>query len=96
MIPEMTHPLGRYWDQPNKSAIEFSFGKAWISKEDFQKLAQYDASIPSGVYAGKMWKREFNRKTKYGKLVPSYLLCWYQDSAKPEHFDIKQIELIVK
>lgn len=55
-IPPMTDPLGRYWDQPNVSEVLIDDTHALVSRSAFDKLNQYDTSIPSGVYPGKMWK----------------------------------------
>ena len=40
-IPVMTHPLSKAWDQPALENVKFLFGKAWVSKDDFEKLKEY-------------------------------------------------------
>lgn len=58
MIPAMTDPLGRYWKQPDRSAILLDDVHAVMDEKAFGKLAEYSTSIPSGVYPGKMWKAQ--------------------------------------
>lgn len=89
-IPEMVHPLGKAWSQPDRSKIKFSFGVAWVDQKTFDQLAEYSSSLPSGVYEGKMWRRKYvvNGFTKN-------LLCWYDKSDKPDQCSIKKIDLII-
>lgn len=94
-IPEMTDPLGRAWKQPNKSEVKFLLGVAWVSKETFEKFAEYSSSTPSGVYSGKMWKRVYHVRQN-NKLVSKDLLCWYQDSNTPNHCMIMQVDLMIE
>lgn len=68
IIPEMTDPLGKHWSQPDRQMIFIRDGKALLDPQDFKKLSSYDTSIPSGVYPGKMWKRN---------QAGQHLLCWY-------------------
>jgi len=57
-IPEMTDPLGKSWDQPDKEEIVLRDGMAWMSPEAFEKLAVYSFSDPTALYLGKMWRAE--------------------------------------
>lgn len=57
MIPAITDPNGRYWDQPKREDILIDETHAIMSKDTFAKLCHYEISIPSGVYTGKMWRR---------------------------------------
>lgn len=59
-IPEMTHPLGKHWEQPATSKILITDVRAVMSKAVFDKISDYSGSIPTGVYAGKMWKSFFD------------------------------------
>lgn len=68
-IPPMTDPLGRYWKQPNPAAILLDDTHALMSAADFNSLAEYSRSTPSGVYPGKMWKAILSDGSRY--------LCWY-------------------
>lgn len=63
-VPEITNPLGKSWQQPDRLNILYTDQYALISEEDFKLLPNYEISLPSGVYEGKMWRR-YN------------LLCWY-------------------
>lgn len=55
-IPPMTNPLGKHWAQPNHENILIDDTHVIMSSKDFNSLAEYSNSIPSGVYVGKMWK----------------------------------------
>ncbi|EJD6498530.1 hypothetical protein M0L11_RS05535 [Providencia rettgeri] len=55
-IPPMTNLLGRHWAQPHHENILIDDTHVIMSSKDFNSLAEYSNSIPSGVYAGKMWK----------------------------------------
>ena len=55
-IPEMTDKLSSYWKQPAVSDILLTAETATMSKATFDKLANYEHTIPTGVYAGKMWR----------------------------------------
>lgn len=58
-IPAMTHPLGKHWKQPEVDEITIDDTHALMSQRAFDKLLEYSASRPSGVYEGKMWKAVF-------------------------------------
>ena len=77
-IPEMTHPLGRSWRQPNKDNIVIDDHHALMSDKDFKKLYEYNTSFPSGVYPGKMWKRQITET--------QWMLLWYDFSDKGENY----------
>lgn len=87
-IPKMTHELSTAWEQPAHSEIKFtSDGYSVVTKEGLEQLKQYDTSLPSGVYAGKMWKRAEGN---------SMYLCWYQDSPdEPGKCDIKYRKIML-
>lgn len=55
-IPKITHPLGKHWDQPKTSDITLINDFALMSENTLKKLGEYSASMPTGVYEGKMWK----------------------------------------
>lgn len=74
----MTHPLGKQWSQPDRSAIKLYGDEAIMDKNTFDALPTYNTSTPSGVYAGKMWKCKF--------MNDKWQLCWYYD--KPEKPDV--------
>jgi len=85
-IPPMTDPLGRYWKQPDHSEVLVDEEHALMGQGAFDKLRNYSHSIPTGVYAGKMWR------TKSGD---KWYLRWYSPSDKPEYFDLRTREIII-
>ena len=58
IIPPITHPWGRVWIQPNPKDIILDDEYAAMKQKDFDLLADYTASEPTGKYNGKMWKGE--------------------------------------
>ncbi|MGJ3352769.1 hypothetical protein [Providencia sp. Je.9.19] len=56
VIPPMTNSLGNYWKQPNPANITIDDTHAMMTRSDYELLADYSDSVPSGVYVGKMWK----------------------------------------
>lgn len=65
IIPPITHPWGRVWIQPNPKDIILDDEYAAMKQKDFDLLADYTASEPTGKYNGKMWKGEFD--TAFGR-----------------------------
>lgn len=74
-VPEITDPLGKGWRQPKLEDIEFSLSHAHMSQESFNQLYNYELSIPSGVYDGKMWRSRDRRGRP--------LLMWYGPHPDP-------------
>jgi len=75
--------MGRTWSQPDPSSILIDETHALMDTRTFDGLAEYSASVPSGVYQGKMWKRHDGLYDSTCK--PSdrrWLLCWYGESNK--------------
>lgn len=69
MIPAMTDELGRYWRQPadiRDAPIDGSH--VLLTRRQFDGLSDYTASLPSGVYPGKCWRR----RTAVG-----WVLVWF-------------------
>jgi len=58
VVPVITHPLGSSWKQPLAASILIDDTHALMWKSDFDKLANYSMSTPTGAYEGKMWKCE--------------------------------------
>lgn len=81
-IPIITEPIGRSWDQPDSKNFLIDDESVVMTKRECDQLHTYSTSRPSGVYAGKMWKRETNR----GEL----LLCWYGYHEKPDTCSINE------
>lgn len=94
-IPVITDPLGRNWDQPGRYAIEYSLTHAHMTKENFNKLANYSCSLPSDVYEGKMWKYNLFEYHPRGRLESRWYLRWYDKSDKPEHCSIRQLRISI-
>lgn len=57
-LPLMTDPYGTSWGQPKglRDRVEIYFSHAVISERDWEALPNYKTSMPSGVYAGKVWR----------------------------------------
>ncbi len=80
VIPPITHPLGKHWDQPPTSDILIDDTHAVMTRITFEKLHEYSGTFPSGVYEGKMWRRhdgafDFEYLAKDGK--PVWKLVWF-------------------
>lgn len=87
MIPPMTHPLSKHWKQPSSADFQFDDTHVMMSETAFQDLAEYSRTVPTGTYAGKMWKAY----TGDG----DWVLRWYTDSGKLDYFDVHQ-RLIIR
>ena len=86
-IPEMTDPMGRYWDQPRdiRNAV---MTKRYVILEMAQinQMSCYDASYPSAVYPGKCWMRRENEIT---------YLVWFGEETPDHRCPIYFREIIV-
>lgn len=74
-IPPMTDPLGRYWEQPDRSRILVDGRHALMSSADFRALHDYTRSEPTGLYVGKMWR---------AKYADGWALCYVTECNPPE------------
>lgn len=75
MIPQMTDPLGRYWDQPaDIGQAPMDATHVLLTSRQVDGLLEYSRSYPSGTYDGKCWKREGE---------DCWYLCWYEPHAQP-------------
>lgn len=81
-IPPMTDRLGRFWEAPDRSEIVIDDTHALMTLETYNKLLNYERSFPSGVYEGKMWRRDD-------------LLVWYGPSPKPDTCSVHQREILI-
>lgn len=70
VIPDMTHPLGKLWDQPSRDRIAVDDTHAVMDREIFKELLDYTHSCPTGTYPGKMWKCIYSGKN---------FLFWFGD-----------------
>lgn len=87
IIPPITYPMGKCWEQPHRRYIELDDTHALMSEQTFYELKEYSTTIPTGVYDGKMWKA-FHKGEWY--------LRWYAPDVDPEMVRIeKRIILIV-
>ncbi len=89
-IPVITHPLGRHWDQPSRDAILLDLTHALMTETTFKALREYSATMPTGVYEGKMWRRHdgiyadgLGRVTEEARAKAKWLLCWYGPGTTP-------------
>lgn len=82
VIPAMTSPLSKGWEQPEARDIVFAKAAVYMSRPTWEKLAKYDHSMPSGVYEGKMW-RAWQQ------------LRWYGPSPTPDTCSINSIDAVV-
>ena len=86
MIPPITDPLGKYWNQPDREDVLVDETHAIMTISNFHKLAEYSTSIPTGVYVGKMWRRHFNGD--------DYVM-WYDVAENPNNCSIQQRKILV-
>lgn len=89
MIPAMTDPRGKHWGQPadiRKAPMDGTH--VLLTRRQFDGLSEYSATIPSGVYPGKCWKR-----AEPGPASPRWLLMWYGEHAAPKMCSINSREI---
>jgi hypothetical protein len=84
-IPPITDPQGRGWQQPAKEELLIEGTISLMTTKTFNKLAEYSYSLPTGVYQGKMWKRQVDilQKDEIGnriRIPGPWFLCWYEDN----------------
>lgn len=87
-IPRVTNPMGNYWKQPNRKLIEVDAKYAKMSPASFDKLLEYSTSTPTGIYIGKMWKRQLSNS--------KWLLCWFEPHPEPDTYSINYREILVE
>lgn len=88
MIPPITDPLGKYWRQPDLTSLDVQGTHAILSREEFDGLAEYSTSRPSGVYPGKAWKGQ-------GR-AGQWWLIWYGESSKgPGYCSTNSLPIVV-
>lgn len=72
IIPEMTDPLGKYWEQPKDiREAEMDDTHVLLTQAQFDGLHDYSASLPTGTYDGKCWRAFGGRKD------PNWHLGWF-------------------
>lgn len=80
-LPPMTHPLSAVWDQPNSDQMAVYDDIAIMDLSTLVCLHEYSASIPTGVYEGKMWRCAVGN---------DWQLCWYGPSKDPDKCSINR------
>lgn len=83
--PEMTNPLGKYWDQPPRELVLIDDETAVMDMATFAKLPVYQTSEPSGVYVGKMWVRH---------AWNDWFLLFYDQSESPDKCWVRSRKII--
>lgn len=69
IIPPMTDPLGKCWRQPSDiREAPMDDTHVLLRPDQIGELGEYSASIPTGVYPGKCWKRSDRN---------AWLLVWF-------------------
>jgi hypothetical protein len=98
VIPPITHRLGRHWEQPSTDKIVLDSTHALMSKATFKQLPEYSSSIPSGVYEGKMWKRNngiYDTAFLKSGGKPEWLLMWYGTAEDPDKCSINSRVIVI-
>jgi hypothetical protein len=85
VIPPITDPLGRHWNQPDRDEIQITDTRAYMTTATKNKLSFYDSTLPTGTYDGKMWGRCLDN----GKV----LLCWFAPDTDPTKILIRSREI---
>lgn len=87
-IPKMTHPLGKYWEQPPLEKIDVHDNIALMHARTFAMLNIYNWTLPTGAYEGKMWKRKEGRR---------WFLVWYDNHpTNPKLLSIKARRIVLE
>lgn len=106
VIPPITDPLGRGWDQPSLDRMMITDKYATMGKAAFEELLDYTGSQPTGCYPGKCWKimdrhlipiTEGVHKGKYRK-GPNYgkwFLAWFGEHENPKFCSNNYREIII-
>jgi hypothetical protein len=96
VIPPITDPMGKHWDQPKVEAILVDDHFACMTLKTLHELAEYNCTLPSGTYEGKMWRREVHSKPygqwsrEQGDEFLYHMLCWYGPHEDPTKISINQ------
>ena len=95
-IPPITDPMGKNWNQPPTSAILIDDINAVMDQVTFNWLANYSATMPSGVYPGKMWKRHDGLHDPRCKPEDrKWLLMWYGYDDDPKQCSINHRRILI-
>lgn len=79
VVPPMVHKLSSAWNQPNPKNFLFDEKDVMMTLDEFEALADYSFSQPSGVYEGKMWKAKvwFRNNPGDNKVIGYWHLKWF-------------------
>lgn len=93
IIPPITDPLGRGWDQPSTDNWLIDDESVIMSNRDFEKLHEYSCTNPTALYAGKCWRRHVEI-SKRG--IDKWYLCFVTDVLnEPRYVDINTREILI-
>jgi len=89
-LPLMTHPLSGGWDQPSSNRMAIYDDIAIMDRSTLECLHNYSASIPTGVYEGKMWRCAIDSGGSRRHYQGDWQLCWYGPSEDPKSCSINR------
>jgi len=90
IIPPMTHEHGKYWSQPKDIRLApMDDTHVLLSSYQIDRLSEYSASMPSGVYSGKCWL--WKQHPKYGN---DMWLIWYGLEESPNEFLVEKRQIL--
>lgn len=85
VIPPMDDPMGKHWRQPDHSGFMIDDNHVLMTRKEFEALADYSQSQPSGVYPGKMWRTlsRWPYRIPMGPVRFVWCLRWFGISEDP-------------
>lgn len=96
-IPPITDPMGRHWRQPDMLDVTFDDTHVLLTQAQFDGLAEYSTTYPSGVYPGKCWKAQIAEDLGGGKWrwTNIWKLRWFGLCEDPTKCSNNQREIII-
>jgi hypothetical protein len=99
-IPPITDPLGRSWRQPDLTDVTMDDTHVMLTKRQFDELADYSTTWPTGVYPGKCWKARMAEDRIVGGQAfmawsNVWMLRWFGECADPTMCSNNQREIII-
>lgn len=104
VIPPITDEMGKHWRQPNPQNFLIDDTHVIMTQREFDQLAEYSTSYPSGVYHGKCWKSQQWEEVKvsdHGRTMVKRIwtdrwqLRWYGPHEDPKLCSINHREIII-
>lgn len=84
-VPQVTSPMGVYWQQPPRDLILLDDACALMARAAFEQLQDCTGKRPENGFAGQMWKSVFRGK---------WFLHWYEpDVLHPERLAVQFREI---